>query len=60
MKNQKKQFALYKGEDMLAMGTIKEIASMMKVKPKTIAFYLTPTYKKRCKKGKGRREMIEC
>ena len=60
VKNQKKEYALYKGDTFLAMGTIKEIASMMKVKPRTIAFYTTPTYKKRIAKGKNRREVIEC
>ena len=34
MKNQKKQFAHFKGDKMLARGTIKEIAGMMRVKPK--------------------------
>ena len=60
MKNQKKQYSLYKGEEILASGTIKEIAGMLRVKPRTIAFYLTPTYKKRIAKGKNRREMVEC
>lgn len=51
----KKEYALYKGENCLAIGTIKEIAEVMKVKYKTIYFYTTPTYKKRVKLGKNRR-----
>lgn len=41
-----KEYALYKGEKCLAIGTIKEIATQMKIKIKTIHFYKTPTYKK--------------
>lgn len=44
-----KEYALYKGEKCLAIGTIKEIAIQMKVKAKTISFYKTPTYKKNVK-----------
>ena len=54
-----KEYALYKGEECLAIGTIKEIANKMKVKEETIYFYTTPTYKKRCKKSKNRRELIK-
>ena len=53
-----KEYALYKGEDCLAIGTIKEIAEKMNVKYRTILFYTMPTYKRRCKKSKNRREMV--
>lgn len=53
-----KEYALYKGEECLAIGTIKEIAKQLKVKERTIYFYTTPTYKKRVKAGKNRREVI--
>ena len=53
-----KEYALYKGEECLAIGTIKEIAKKMGVKDKTIYFYTTKTYKKRVKKGKNRRELV--
>lgn len=53
-----KGYALYKGDEFLAMGTIKEIANQMNVKPKTIAFYKTNTYKKRCKSFDNRRILI--
>lgn len=42
-----KEYALYKGEECLAIGTIKEIAEHMKVKAKSIMFYMSPTYQKR-------------
>lgn len=53
-----KEYALYKGEDCLAIGTIKEIAEKRKVKYRTILFYTMPAYKKRCKKSKNRLEMV--
>jgi len=48
------EFALYKGEEILAMGTIKEIAAEVGVKPSSVRFYKSPTYSKRCPKGKGK------
>ncbi len=54
-----KEYALYKGEKCLAIGTIKEIATQMKVKIRTIYFYKTPTYKKRCKESFKRLTLIE-
>lgn len=53
-----KEYALYKGEECLAIGTLKEIAEKMKVKVKTIYFYTTPTYKRRCKKSNNRLTMV--
>ena len=53
-----KEYALYKGEECLAIGTIKEIAKKMNVKEKTIYFYTMPTYKRRCRKSKNRRELV--
>lgn len=59
MTRTKKEYALYKGEECLAIGTIKEIAERMNVKERTIYFYTMPTYKKRCKKSINRLTMIE-
>lgn len=55
----KKEYALYKGEDCLAMGTIKEIAKQQNVKERTILFYGTPTYQKRRAKGKNYKVLIK-
>lgn len=54
-----KEYAMYKGEELLGIGTIQELAKVLNVKVKTIRFYRTPTYQKRVKKGKNRRELIE-
>lgn len=53
-----KEYALYKGEECLAIGTLSEIAKQMNVKEKTIYFYTTPAYKRRCVKSKKRRELV--
>lgn len=47
----KKEYALYKGEKLLMIGTIDEIAKAQGVKRKTILFYQTPTYLKRHEKS---------
>lgn len=54
-----KIYALYKGEELLATGTIVQIAYKMGVKIRTIQFYKTPVYLKRRKNGKNYRELIE-
>lgn len=40
----KAEYALYKGEEILHMGTISEIAEKEKVAESTIRFYMTPRY----------------
>ncbi len=46
-----KMYALYHGDNILTIGTIKELAKYLGVKERTIKFYSTPTYKKRAKDG---------
>lgn len=55
MANPQKEYALYKGDKLLAMGTKKEIAKQLGVKPSTINFYAHPSYAKRTSEEKGRR-----
>ena len=45
-----KEYALYKGDELLEFGTIKYIASKLKAKESTIKWYGTEAYKKRIKK----------
>ena len=54
-----KEYALYKGEELLAIGTLKELAKRFKVKPKTLLFYQSPTYLKRREKGKNYRVLVK-
>lgn len=42
-----KEYALYKKEEILAMGTLEEIAEELGIKRDSVAFYKTPTYIKR-------------
>lgn len=48
------EFALYKGEELLAMGTKREIAEQLGVSPSTVGCYGTPVYARRTTE-KGRR-----
>lgn len=42
-----KEYALYKGEEHVAFGTLEELAEREGVKPSTIRFYSKPSYLKR-------------
>ena len=56
-----KEYALYKGEEMLCLGTIKEIAKELNVLPETIKYYSTNAYRNKVskrKKSKSIRELI--
>lgn len=44
-----KEYALYKGEQMVAIGTVNEIAEERGVKPNTIRFYMSGAYRRRSK-----------
>lgn len=49
------EYALYKGDELLSIGSISELAKEFKVGERTIEFYMTPTYKNRTSERKGRR-----
>lgn len=51
-----KDYALYKGEELIRFGTIKELAKFLGVKEKTILYYGSPANKR---KDKGDRYVIE-
>lgn len=53
-----KVYAMYKGDECLGVGTLIQLAKQLNVQYSTMKFYLTPTYKKRSKKGKNRRELV--
>ena len=50
-----KVYALYKGEELLEIGTKKELAEKFGVRIETIGYYSTPAYCKRTSPKKGRR-----
>lgn len=46
-----KEYALYKGDECLCIGTIKEIAKHQNVKEETVRFYGYPVHMKRIKEN---------
>lgn len=58
MRKKKKEYALYKGDEVLAIGTLDEIANVMEVKKKSIMYYGTPSYEKRGT-HRDRRQLIK-
>ena len=48
-RRKRKEYALYKGEEIIAIGTAKEIADRVGIKETTVWFYKSPAYKKRNK-----------
>ena len=44
-----KEYALYKGDDLLAFGNIKEMAQKLGIKPASVRYYGTNNYKRRIK-----------
>lgn len=53
-----KIYALYKGEDLLADGTIREISEKTGKKIKHLRFLSRPAYKKRCKPNGKSMQMV--
>lgn len=47
MKKALSEYAYYKGEELITIGTLEELCEKFKVKKRTILFYSTPTYQKR-------------
>lgn len=44
-----KQYTLYKGDMIIAEGTVKEIAQQTGLAVNTIKYYARPTHERRCK-----------
>ena len=52
-------YALYKGEELLGIGTKKELADQLGIKLSTISFYHSPAYQARSKNNKNRKILIK-
>ncbi|MDA3769190.1 hypothetical protein PF616_01690 [Streptococcus thermophilus] len=52
---QVKEYALYKGEEIIAMGTKSEIAKKLGISVHSVDHYGTPAYARRTSESKGRR-----
>ena len=46
------EVAVYKGDEMIATGSLQDVAKQLNVNPETIYFYLTPSYQERLAKRK--------
>lgn len=46
-----RDYALYKGDEVICVGTIQEIADTLGIKPSTVREYGTESYRKRTKGG---------
>lgn len=57
-KHEDEEYALYKGEDFIEIGTLQELADLRGVQLKTMKFYLTPTYQNRIAERKNARDYI--
>lgn len=55
MSKKSKIYALYKGDEELAEGTLEALIKRFNVKKKTLLFYQSPTYAKR---GKNNRRVL--
>lgn len=49
----RKEYALYKGDQFVDIGTLKDLAKKLNVNEKTIQYYSTPSHLKRCQKFNG-------
>jgi len=54
-----KEYALYRGDTFLMIGTINEIAEAYNIKPSTVRFYASQVYKKRRENNKDYLILVE-
>ncbi|WP_375614878.1 hypothetical protein [Streptococcus thermophilus] len=50
-----KEYALYRGDELLAIGTKREIAEQLGISVRSVSFYGTTSYAKRTSEKNGRR-----
>lgn len=54
-----KEYALYKGDELLDVGTLEYLSKKFNIKKRTLLFYQSLAYRKRTSERKGRR-LIGC
>ena len=54
-----KEYALYKGDELLDVGTLEYLSKKFNIKKRTLLFYQSSTYRKRTSEKKGRR-LVRC
>ena len=55
----KNEYALYKGDELLDMGTLEYLSKKFNEKKKSLLFYQSPAYKRRTSDQRGRR-VVKC
>lgn len=58
MAKRKYEYALYKDDKFLALGTKEELAEYLGVKPETISFYRSKSYQKRTENSMRERFIV--
>lgn len=58
MARKSKEIALYKGDELIFIGTIQECAAQRNVQPETIRYYLTDAYARKLAKRKRSRRPL--
>lgn len=53
-----KEYAIYKGDEFLYLGTLKECAAYLEVSERTIKFYMSKAYQKRSKTKENKRLLV--
>ena len=59
MKRKRQEYALYRGDEFIDVGTIQEIAQRQNVTPQTIHYYKSPAYKRKFKDDKNRKVLVK-
>lgn len=52
-------YAAYRGDELVAIGTVEELAEVLGVKPRTVRWYATPSAKKLAERSKRARLVVE-
>lgn len=52
-------YAAYKGEEIVAMGSLQEVAQELRIKESSVIWYTKPSAKKRTEKYKNGRTIIK-
>lgn len=55
-----KEYAVYKGDELICIGTAKECADILNIKPSSVKWLTTPTAKKRLAKRKNPEKCTSC
>ena len=55
----KKEYALYKGDELLGVGTVEELSKELGIKKSTLHFYASPAYDNRLKELRKEKKLTQ-